>query len=412
MTELKTSVNSSQKKNKLKQTKEEDERNQLEAKVEEIELKVIKSIETNKLGSQVTYIQFGNLSSQTLNNYIILATDKGELIKLDSNGEIKELKKLFGSSSPVTSLKLLQFINSSNESSLISVQLNGKLNFYLKFQLCFQLEIGNSPTCLEKVIDSNNGYYLVIGDNLGKVTGFDFKGKLFQFFLKEPKLTFIKGSETPSLTLETSNNPIDQVLFVNIKDLSNNLGYYYLISNFSNKAYIYSKSTHIHTIYLNNEITRMTKGKFTELTCIKSDNEEDSKVLDILISDSTGQVYLLNDLKPTPYLNHGSPIQFMEPYRIKGQASNTSDYLIITDYSNIVYIYQNQKLITRLPLAQKINQLLTISSNGFLSDLEFNFNENLEDLEFNYTNNDLILLLLSDNNLVILGADFIKMEVD
>jgi hypothetical protein len=44
--------------------------------------------------------------------------------------------------------------------------------------------------------------------------------------------------------------------------------------------------------------------------------------------------------------------------------------------------------------------------------LEFDFNENLEDLEFNYTNNDLILLLLSDNNLVILGADFIKMEVD
>jgi hypothetical protein len=41
----------------------------------------------------------------------------------------------------------------------------------------------------------------------------------------------------------------------------------------------------------------MTKGKFTELTCIKSNNEEDSKVLDILISDNTGQVYLLNDLK-------------------------------------------------------------------------------------------------------------------
>lgn len=89
MVELKTSANSSQKKNKFKQTKEEDERSQLEAKVEEIELKVIKSIETNKLGSQVTYIQFGNLSSQTLNNYIILATDKGELIKLDSNGEVR-----------------------------------------------------------------------------------------------------------------------------------------------------------------------------------------------------------------------------------------------------------------------------------------------------------------------------------
>jgi hypothetical protein len=89
MTELKTLVNSSQKKNKLRQTKEEDERNQLAAKFEEIELKVVKNIETNKLGSQVTYIQFGNLSSQTLNNYIILATDKGELIKLDSNGAVR-----------------------------------------------------------------------------------------------------------------------------------------------------------------------------------------------------------------------------------------------------------------------------------------------------------------------------------